>query len=92
MQLRESLRLDPRNGEAQYALAKALLELDQPEEAVFELTKAASLLPKDPRPYYLLARAYSKMKKAEEADKALREFAELKKLQAASGGMAYRPN
>jgi predicted Zn-dependent protease len=86
------LRIDPRNGEAQYTLGKALLEQGQQNAAIKPLTESAGLLPEDPRPYYLLARAYAKMDKQEESARALQQFAELKKKQGATSGMAYRPN
>jgi Flp pilus assembly protein TadD len=69
-----------------------LLELNRPQQALEALQKAATLLPQDPRPFFLLARVYSKLQNQAEAAKALQQFAELKKRQGATGGMAYRPN
>jgi len=46
----------------------------------------------NPSPFFLLARAYGKVQNQVEAAKALQQFAELKKRQGETGGMAYRPN
>jgi hypothetical protein len=46
------------------------------------------LNPADPSPHFLLARALAKMGQAEASAQEMKRFSELKKSQAASGGMA----
>ncbi|MBI3662089.1 MAG: tetratricopeptide repeat protein [Acidobacteria bacterium] len=90
--LREAIRLAPEHAEAHYDLGKALLDLGRTEEAIRMLQRSAALNPDSPSPYYLLGRAFEKLQRKGEAAKAFEQFAALKKKQAATGGMAYRPH
>jgi Flp pilus assembly protein TadD len=55
------------------------------------LRRAVALKPDDPSPHYQLSRALEKVGRKEEAQQELQTFAELKKKQPATGGMATGP-
>jgi Flp pilus assembly protein TadD len=71
-----------------YELGKALLLAGNAEAAAAALRRAIALNPADPSPHYQLARALEKMGKTDEARQEWQRFAELKKAQPETGGMA----
>jgi tetratricopeptide (TPR) repeat protein len=76
------------NTEAWYDLGKAEALSGKWTQAEVSLRKAAELNPKDPSPHYQLARVLEKLGKNDEAQSERARFAELKKAQPASAGMA----
>src|SRR5450755_218236 len=76
------------SSEVWYDLGKARALAGQWAQAEAPLRKAADLNPKDPSPHYQLARVLEKLGKSEEAQRERERFAELKKAQPASAGMA----
>lgn len=86
--LEVALRLKPGHADAQYVLGKCLLGLGRTMEAVTALQRAVALAPGSPNAEYQLARALQKAGDAAGAKQHMLRFAELKKLQPDSGGMA----
>ena len=86
--LRRGAELDARNFDVWYDLGKAQALAGQWAQAEPALRKAAELNPKEPSPHYQLARVLEKLGKTEEARRERERFAELKKAQPASAGMA----
>lgn len=66
--LRKAILINGNLYEARITLGKALIKLDQAEESVIHLEKAAELLPGNPEPHYQLALAYRKLGKKAKAD------------------------
>jgi Flp pilus assembly protein TadD len=69
-------------------LGKATLLEGDAEGAIAALRRSIALKPADPSPHYQLARALEKTGQAEEARQERQRFAELKKAQPQTGGMA----
>jgi Flp pilus assembly protein TadD len=69
-------------------LGKALLLEGQNESSIAALRRASELKPTDPSPHYQLARAFDKIGKPDDARAERLQFAELKKAQPQTGGMA----
>jgi Flp pilus assembly protein TadD len=69
-------------------LGKALLLAGHAEAAVAALQRSSTLKPADPSPHYQLARALEKTGKFDQARQEWQRFAELKKAQPETGGMA----
>ena len=86
--LQRGTELDGGNSEVWYDLGKARALAGQWVGAEAALRKAAELNPKDPSPHYQLARVLEKMGKSDEAQSERERFAQLKKAQPASAGMA----
>ncbi len=86
--LQRAVYLDPGNPNPAYDLGKALLSQGATEAGVQALQRAIALNPADPSPHFLLARALAKLGQAEASKQEMQRFAELKKAQVASGGMA----
>lgn len=86
--LERALRLKPDHADAQYELGKCLLGLGRTAEAVTALQRAVVLAPDSPNAEYQLARALQRAGDEAGAKQHLRRFAELKRLQPDSGGMA----
>jgi Flp pilus assembly protein TadD len=89
--LKKTLELSPEKADAAYDLGKALLLAEDPSGAITWLQRAATLNPADPSPHYLLARAFDKSGRPEDARAERQRFAELKKAQPQTGGMASGP-
>ena len=77
--VRESLKLDPPNPEANALLGKILVKQNKPAEALKPLETAVAKDSTDPEKRYLLARAYQQLGRREDA---AREFAAVQKLKA----------
>jgi Flp pilus assembly protein TadD len=86
--LRRGTELDAPNPDVWYDLGKALALGEQWAQAEPVLRKAAELKTTDPSPHYQLARVLEKLGKTDEARKERERFAELKKAQRATAGMA----
>jgi len=89
--LRQAEQLDPGNADAPYDLGKSLLMQGDAAAALIPLRRAIALRPTDPGAHYQLARALEKSGNKEEAARELGIFAERKKTQPATGGMAAGP-
>lgn len=86
--LRRASEIDAQNSDVWYNLGKAELLAGRHVPAEISLRKAIALNPQDPSPHYLLARVLDKLGKGDEARNERQRFAELKKAQPASAGMA----
>ena len=86
--LQRASQLDASNPDVWYNLGKAQLAAGQGAPAEISLRKAIELKPNDPSPHYQLARALEKLGKAEDARAERERFAELKKAQRPTAGMA----
>jgi len=86
--LERGTELDASNPDVWYDLGKAQALAGQWARAEPSLRKAADLNPKDPSPHYQLARVLGKLGRNEEARSEQERFAELKKAQPATAGMA----
>jgi tetratricopeptide (TPR) repeat protein len=76
--LNEVLTQKPSYGDAHYQLGKALLDQGDTSGAIQHLETATRLQPNRPYEYYQLGLAYRRAGRAEEAEKALRTYQELK--------------
>lgn len=86
--LQRALELDPRRAVAHYDLGKTQLLLGDASAAVASLGRALELDPNDASAHFQLARALEKTGDPEQAQQHRQRFAELKKLQQQTGGMA----
>jgi len=75
--LRQALAIDPSSAAARLALGDALLRVDQPAKAVIELQAAVAREPDMRQAFTLLARAYRRLGRAQEAEEALKKSQEL---------------
>jgi tetratricopeptide (TPR) repeat protein len=82
---RRALRIDPRAATAHLALGDALLRAGQPGGAVSELKSAAAIKPEMRQAYALLARAYDKLGKTDEAKRTLERERELARQEIRTG-------
>ena len=76
------------HADAAYDLGKALLLNGNAQQASLVLQRAMALKPDDPSPHYQLARALERLGQHDEARQEVQRFAELKKAQPDTGGMA----
>jgi tetratricopeptide (TPR) repeat protein len=86
--LKKSTELDSQNADASYDLGKALLLAGDAKTAVAALRQALELNPANASAHYQLSRALDKLGHKEEAQQERQRFAELKKAEPMSGGMA----
>lgn len=86
-ELQRATALDPNNSDAFYELGKATASTDD-ARAQQAFRRAIELNPQDPGPHYQLARCLQRNGKNDEARIEMQKFAELKKLEPQSGGMA----
>jgi predicted Zn-dependent protease len=75
---REALQYDPNSAHAHYELGKLLEQLDQLDQAIVELGRAAALDPTYAEPQYVLARIYRRQGQIARADEALATFLRLR--------------
>jgi tetratricopeptide (TPR) repeat protein len=80
----EAARQAPRLPLAHYLLGRLLLEAGQNERAVESLELTAKMVPNEAKTYFALARAYTRVKRKADADRARETFTRLSK--AASQG------
>ena len=86
--LEKAIEIQPQYGDALYDLGKAKLLAGDVAAAITFLQRSAAVNPADPAPHYQLARAFDNLGQSEDARKERQRFAELKKAQPQSGGMA----
>ena len=90
-ELRNAVRLDPRNPEAHYQLGEALLAGGNPKDAVPELESAVRLSPRDPGYRHELAHAYRLVGRSADADRQTRVWQALQPAPPAGSGEASTP-
>jgi tetratricopeptide (TPR) repeat protein len=73
----EAARLAPEHFATRLAVGQVLLELNEIDAAVPELEKASKLAPRSPQTRFLLARAYARAGRAEDAARERAEFTRL---------------
>jgi predicted Zn-dependent protease len=73
----EAVKLEPEHFAARLALGQVLLETNDADRAVAELEQAAALAPESPQTYFLLARAYARVGRTADAERARAEFTRL---------------
>jgi tetratricopeptide (TPR) repeat protein len=76
-----AVSVNPKDGTARMLLGKYLMEEGNLKEAVTNLELACRLDPESANPYYPLFQAESKLGNREAADKALKKFKELRKVE-----------
>ena len=86
--LQRASQLDPANPDAWYQLGKAQVLADQFTAAETSLRKAVALNSVDASPHYQLALALERLGKKDDARAERQRFAELKKAQRPTAGMA----
>ena len=75
----EAAKQAPRLPLAHYLLGRLLLEAGQNARAVEELEMAAKMVPNEAKTYFALARAYTRVKRKADADRARETFTRLSK-------------
>jgi tetratricopeptide (TPR) repeat protein len=80
----EAVKQAPRLPLAHYLLGRLLLEAGQNQRAVQELEATAQMVPNEAKIYFALARAYTRVHRKEDADRARETFTRLSK-QASQG-------
>jgi tetratricopeptide (TPR) repeat protein len=75
----EAVKQAPRLPLAHYLLGRLLLEAGQNQRAIQELEAAAQMVPNEAKIYFALARAYSRVRRKEDADRARETFTRLSK-------------
>ncbi len=75
----EAAKQAPRLPLARYLFGRLLLEANQNQRAIQELEIAAQMVPTEAKIYFALARAYTRMKRKEDADRARETFTRLSK-------------
>lgn len=84
----EAAKQAPRLPLAHYLLGRLLLEAGQNQRAVQELEATAQMVPNEAKVYFALARAYMRMRRKEDADRARETFTRLSKQASQSEGQA----
>lgn len=75
----EAAKQSPRLPLARYLLGRLLLEANQNQRAIQELEVAAQMVPNEAKIYFALARAYTRVKRKADADRARETFTQLSK-------------
>jgi tetratricopeptide (TPR) repeat protein len=75
----EAVKQAPRLPLAHYLLGRLLLEAGKNERAIEELEAAAKMVPNEAKTYFALARAYTRVKRKADADRAREMFTRLSK-------------
>jgi len=81
----EAVKIAPRLPLGHYVLGRLLLEAGQNERAIGELETVAQMVPNEPKIFFALARAYTKAKRKQDADKARATFTRLSQAAAGQG-------
>jgi len=84
----EAVKIAPRLPLGRYVLGRLLLEVGQNDRAIVELETASQMVPNEPKIYFALARAYTKAKRKQDADKARATFTRLSQEESAGQGSA----
>jgi tetratricopeptide (TPR) repeat protein len=89
----EAVKQAPRLPLAHYLLGRLLLEAGQNQRAIQELEAAAQMVPNEAKIYFALARAYTRVRRKEDADRARETFTRLsKQASEAQGGSSALPD
>jgi predicted Zn-dependent protease len=89
----EAVKQAPRLPLAHYLLGRLLLEAGQNQRAIEELEAAAQMVPNEAKIYFALARAYTRVRRKEDADRARETFTRLsKQASEAQGGSSALPD
>lgn len=75
----EAVKLDPGVPLGHYLLGLLLLDVDQPKKAIPELEVAEKVFPRDPKIYFALGSAYSRVGRQQDAARARATFEHLSK-------------
>jgi tetratricopeptide (TPR) repeat protein len=81
----EAVKQAPRLPLAHYLLGRLLLEAGQNQRAIQELEVAAQMVPNEAKIYFALARAYTRVRRKEDADRARETFTRLSKQNQSEG-------
>jgi tetratricopeptide (TPR) repeat protein len=84
----EAVRIAPRLPLGHYVFGRLLLEAGQNDRAIVELETASKMVPNEPKIFFALARAYTKAKRKQDADKARATFTRLSQVESAGQGRA----
>jgi tetratricopeptide (TPR) repeat protein len=82
----EAVKIAPRLPLAHYVLGRLLLDAGQNNRAIAELETVSQMVPNEPKIYFALARAYTKAKRKQDADKARATFTRLSQVEGAGEG------
>lgn len=82
----EAVKMAPRLPLGHYVFGRLLLEAGQNDRAIVELETASQMVPTEPKIYFALARAYTKAKRKQDADKARATFTRLSQVEGAGQG------
>src|SRR6266404_1243655 len=82
----EAVKIAPRLPLAHYVLGRLLLDAGQNDRAIVELETVSQMVPNEPKIYFALARAYTKAKRKQDADKARATFTRLSQVEDAGQG------
>ena len=82
----EAVKIAPRLPLGHYVFGRLLLEAGQNDRAIVELEMASQMVPNEPKIYFALARAYTKAKRKQDADKARATFTRLSQVEAGGQG------
>ena len=82
----EAVRISPRLPLGHYVLGRLLLEAGLNDRAIVELETASHMVPTEPKIFFALARAYTKAKRKQDADKARATFTRLSQAEDAGQG------
>ena len=78
----EALRLDPQHFAVHLAMGQVWFETGDVPKAIASFERGAKLAPGSPQAHFLLARAYGRAGRAEDADRERAEFRRLEQLKA----------
>jgi tetratricopeptide (TPR) repeat protein len=84
----EAVKIAPRLPLGLYVFGRLLLEAGQNDRAIVELETASQMVPNEPKIFFALARAYTKAKRKQDADKARATFTRLSQVESAGQGSA----
>jgi len=84
----EAVKIAPRLPLGHYVFGRLLLEAGQNDRAIVELETASQMVPNEPKIFFALARAYTKAKRKQDADKARATFTRLSQVESAGQGSA----
>ncbi len=84
----EAVKIAPRLPLAHYVFGRLLLDAGQNDRAIAELETVSQMVPNEPKIYFALARAYTKARRKQDADKARATFTRLSQVEGAGQGSA----
>src|SRR5258705_4543957 len=84
----EAVKIAPRLPLAHYVLGRLLLDAGQNDRAIAELETVSQMWPNEPKIYFALARAYTKTRRKQDAEKARAAFMRLSQAEGQGQGSA----